>query len=63
MVKNLPALRETWVPSLGSEDPLEEEIAAHSSIIAQRIPWTEDPGSLQSIDLQRVETRLKRLSI
>ena len=49
MVKNLPAKQETWVPSLGREDPLEEEMATHSSILAWRSPWTEEPGGLQSI--------------
>ena len=48
MVKNLPAMQETWVPSLGQEDPLEEEMAAHSSVLAWRSPWTEEPGGLQS---------------
>ena len=48
VVKNLPAMRETWVQSLGWEDSLEEEMAAHSSIVAWRIPWTEEPGGLQS---------------
>ena len=50
----LPAMRETWVRSLGWEDPLEKEMATHSSILAWRIPWTEEPGSLQSTGLQRV---------
>ena len=45
---------ETWVQSLGWEDPLEEEMAIHSSILAWRIPWTEEPGGLQSMDSQRV---------
>ena len=53
MVKNLPAVRETWVPPLGQEDPLEEGMAAHSSILAWRVPWTEEPGGLQSMGLQR----------
>ena len=53
-VKNPPAMWETWVRSLGWEDPLEEDIATHSSILAWRIPWTEEPGSLQSMGLQRV---------
>ena len=53
-VKNLPAMQETWVGSLGWEDPLEEGMATHSSILAWRIPWTEEPGSLQSMGLQRV---------
>ena len=49
MVKNLPGMRETWVQSLGWEDPLEKEMATHSSILAWRIPWTEEPGGLQSM--------------
>ena len=47
LVKNLPEMQETWVHSLGPEDPLEKEMAAHSSILAWRIPWTEEPGRLQ----------------
>ena len=54
MVKNLPAMQETWVWSLGQKDPLEEGMATHSSILAWRIPWTEEPGGLQSTGLQRV---------
>ena len=54
MVKNLPAMWETQVRSLGQEDPLEEEMATHSSILAWRIPWTEKPGRLRSMGLQRV---------
>jgi len=54
MVKNLPAVRETQVRSLGQEDPLEEEMATYSSILAWKIPWTEEPGRLQSMELQRV---------
>ena len=54
MVKNLPAVQENWVPSLGQEDPLEKRIATHSSILALRIPWTKKSGGLQSIGLQRV---------
>ena len=54
MVKNLPAVWETWVRSLGREDPLEKEMATHSSILAWRIPWTEEPGGLQSTGSQRV---------
>ena len=54
MVKNLPAMQETWVRSLGQEDPLEEGMVTHSSILAKRIPWTEEPGWLQSIELHRV---------
>ena len=53
-VKNLPVMRETWVQSLDWEDPLEKELAIHSSILAWRIPWTEEPGGLQSMGLQRV---------
>ena len=49
MVKNLPAMLETRVQSLGQEDPLEKRMATHSSILAWRIPWTEDPGGLQSM--------------
>ena len=54
MVKNLPAMQETGVQSLGWEDPLEKEMATLSSILARRIPWTEEPGGLQSMGLQRV---------
>ena len=54
MVKNLSAMRETWVRSLGSEDPLEKGMATHSSILAWRSPWTEEPGELQSMGSQRV---------
>jgi len=54
MVKNLPAMWETWVLSQGREDPLEEGMATYSSILAWRIPWTEEPGRLQSMELQRV---------
>ena len=57
MVKNVPAIQETQemqVWSLGQEDPLEEGVATHSSILAWRIPWTEEPGGLQSMGLQRV---------
>ena len=50
-VKCLPAKRETRVPSLGREDPLEEEMATHSSILAWEVPWTEEPGGLQSMGL------------
>ena len=49
MVKNLPAVQETWVQSLGWEDSLEKEIATHSSILVWEIPWTEEPGGLQSM--------------
>ena len=57
MVKRLSTVRETWVQSLGWEDPLEKEMAIHSSTIAWKIPWTEEPGRLQSIGSQR-RTRL-----
>ena len=53
-IKHLPAMQETWVRSLGWEDPLEKEMATHSSILAWRIPWTEEPGGLQSMGSQRV---------
>ena len=53
-VKNLPAMQEIQVQSLGQEDPLEEEMTTHSSILAWRIPWTEEPGGLQSMGLQRI---------
>ena len=54
MVKRLPTMQETWVRSLGQEDPLEKEIATHSSVLAWKIPWTEEPGRLQFMGLQRV---------
>ena len=53
-LKDLPAMQETQVRSLGQEDPLEKEMATHSSILAWRIPWTEELGRLQSTGLQRV---------
>ena len=55
LVKNPLAMGETWVQSLGWEDPLEKGMATHSSILAWRIPWTEEPGRLQSTGSQRVE--------
>ena len=61
MVKNLPAMQETWVLSLGWEDLLEKGMATHSSILAWRIPWTEKPGGPQSMGLQRVDVT-KRLT-
>ena len=54
MIKNLSAVQETRVGSLGWEEPLEKEMAIHSSILAWEIPWTEEPGRLQSLALQRV---------
>ena len=54
MVKCLPAMRETWVRSLGQEDPLDKDMATHSSTLAWKIPWTEEPDRLQPIGLPRV---------
>ena len=54
MVKSLPAMQETRVQSLCREDPLEKEMATHSSVIDWRIPWTKEPGGLQSVESQRV---------
>ena len=54
MVKNPPAMQETWVPSLGRKDPLEEGMATHSSLLAWRIPWTQEPGRVQSMGSQSV---------
>ena len=54
MVKHLPAVRETWVRSPGGEDPLEKEMATHSSIFAWKIPWMEEPDRLQSVGSQRI---------
>ena len=54
-VTNLPTVQETWVRSLSQEDPLEKEMATHSSILAWHTPWTEEPGGLQSIRSQRVK--------
>ena len=54
MVKNLPVIQETQVQTLGGEDPLEKGMATHSSVLASGIPWTEEPGGLQSVGLQRV---------
>ena len=58
VVKNLPAMQETWVRFLGWEDPLEKEMATHSSVLAWEIPWTEEPGRLQSTGSQKSRTRL-----
>ena len=57
-VKNLPAMWETWVLSLGQEDPLEKEMATHSSMLAWKIPWTEEPVGYKSMGLQRVRRDL-----
>ena len=65
MAKNLPATQETqetWVRSLGQEDPLEKEMTTHSSILAWKILWTEESGGLQSMGLQRVDT-IERLTL
>ena len=59
MVKNPPAMQETWVRSLGQEDPLEKGMATHSSILAWRIPWTEEPGRLLGVlGVAKSQTRL-----
>ena len=55
-LKNLPAMQETWVQFLVQEDPLEKEMATHSSILAWRIPWTEEPSRLQSMGSQELDT-------
>ena len=55
MVKNSPAMQEMWVRSLGQEDSLEKEMATYSSILAWEIPWTEEPGGLQSVWLQKLD--------
>ena len=54
IVKNLSAMQDTWVPSLGQEDPLEKGMVTHSSMLPWRIPWKEEPGGLQSMGLQRI---------
>ena len=56
VVKNLPAQQGTWVRSLGGEDPLEKEMATHSNILAWKVPWTEEPGGLQSMGFQESDT-------
>ena len=53
LVKSLPVKQETWIHSLGQEDPLEKEMAAHSSILAWKTPWTEEPGGPQAMESQR----------
>ena len=62
MIKKLPARQETLIRSLGWEDPLEKKMATHSSILAWKIPWTEEPGGLQSIELQKSQTQLSDLA-
>ena len=56
MVKNLPVVRETWVRSLGRQDPLEKGMATQSSILTWRIPWTKQPGGLQSVGFKELDT-------
>ena len=58
IVKTLPAMQETWVQSLGQEDPLKKDMATHPSVFAWRIPWTEEPGGLQSLGSQKSQSRL-----
>ena len=60
MVKNLPAMQETWIRSLGQEDLLKKGMATHSSILAWKIPWTEEPGGLQSPGSQMSWTQLRK---
>ena len=60
-MKNLPAMQEIRLRSLGQKDPLEKKMSAHSSVLAWRIPWTEEPGGLESVRLQS-QTRLQQLS-
>ena len=62
MVKHPPAMQETWVPSLGREDPLEKEMATHSSTLAWEIPWMEEPGGLQSWGVTKSRTRLSNFT-
>ena len=59
LLKNTPAMQETWVQSLSQEDPLEKEMATHSSILAWIIPWTEEPDGLQSMEWQRIGYNLE----
>ena len=63
MVKSLPTMQETQVQSLGQEDPLEKEMATHSSILAWRIPWTEEPGGLQFNGVAKSRTRLSDFTL
>ena len=58
MVKNLPAMQEAQIPSLGQEAPLEKKMASHSNILTWEIPWTKEPGGVQPMGLQRVEPNL-----
>ena len=61
MVKSPLAMEETWIQSLGQEDPLEKGIATHTNILAWRIPWTEEPGGLTFLRIAKSQTRLKQL--
>jgi len=63
MVKNLPAMQETWLQFLDQEDPLEKGMATHFSILAWKIPWTEGPGGLQSMGLQKMSNRTEQLTL
>ena len=63
IVKHLPTMQKTWVQSLGQEDPLEKGMTTHTNILAWRIPWTEEPGGLQSMRLQRVGHNLETNTI
>ena len=63
MVKNLPAMQETWLQFLDQEDPLEKGMATHFSILAWKIPWTEAPGGLQSMGLQKKSNRTEQLTL
>ena len=63
MVKNLPSMQETQVPTLGQEDPLEKGMATHSSILAWRIPGTEEPGGLQSMGSQKESDMSEQLTL
>ena len=62
MVKNLPAMQETWVQSLGQKDPLEKGMAMQASILAWRIPWIEEPGGLQSMGCKELDTAEELIS-
>ena len=63
MVKNLPAMQETWIRSLGQEGPLGKGMAPHSSILALEIPWTEEPGGLQSMGSQKSQKQLSIVGV
>ena len=61
--KELPTVQETWVQSLGQENPLEKEMTTHSTVLAWEIPWTEEPGELQSMELQESHTQLHKTNV